>query len=169
MTINRRRFLALAAVTGVVSFAELVTVHTVAAKPESKEDKVVRIAKSFVGRTNYYVSPTETYCLGLCNDVYQTAGYNFRHYANAAAAAAGMSGRIQKNSKKGCLMFWGAWDGNSAGHAAIFLGDGKVLTSYTYTKNKKVSIVSHDEILRNLPKAAWRGYLHIGDAIRFQD
>lgn len=169
MTLNRRRFLTLAAVTGVVSFAELATVHTVAAKPESKEDKVVRIAKSFVGRTQYYVSANETYCLGLCNDVYQAAGYNFKHYYSAAAAAAGMSNRIQNNSKKGCLMFWGAWNNNSAGHAAIYLGDGKVLTSYTYNKNKKVSIVSHDEIRRKLPSSAWRGYLHIGDAIRFQD
>jgi len=166
MDLNRRQVISLTALASMIAATNLANIAIVAA--ESKEDKVVRIAKTFVGSKKYYVSTTETYCLGLCNDVYQQAGYNFKHYATAAQAADAMRGRIQNTSKKGCLMFWGSWNGNTAGHAAIFLGNGQVLTSYTYSQNKKVSVVSHDEILKKLPKSAWRGYLHIGDAIRFQ-
>ena len=166
MEINRRRFLALTAVTGIVAISNPALIDIAAA--ETKENKVVRIATSYVGKTKYYVSENETYCLALCNDVYKDAGYAFKRYSSAAVAAHTMRSRIQSKSKKGCLMFWGSWSSNTSGHAAIFLGDGKVLTSYTYNKNKKVAIVSHDDILKNLPKSAWRGYLHIGDAIRFQ-
>ena len=72
---------------------------------------------------------------------------------------------------KGCLMFWGNGAGPD-GHVAIFLGDNKVLTSYTYwgnwqpSANKKVVIVGLDTIRKKLPD--FKGYLHIGDAIRFQ-
>jgi cell wall-associated NlpC family hydrolase len=166
MDLNRRQFVSLATLASVIAATDLASMAVVAA--ESKEDKVVRIAKTYIGNTNYFVSVEETYCQKLCNDVYRQAGYDFKRYGSAAAAADAMRSRIQGTSKKGCLMYWGSWNSNIYGHAAIFLGNGQVLTSYTYNQNKKVAIVSHDEILKKLPKSAWRGYLHIGDAIRFK-
>jgi hypothetical protein len=160
MELNRRQFLTLTALASMIAVTDLTSIAVVAA--ESKEDKVVRIAKTFVGQ-DY-----NGYCLSLCNKVYADAGYPFKKYDNPVKAIAAMRSKLQGKSKKGCLMFWGTGLSKD-GHAAIFLDDDKVLTSYTYygrwNSSKKVSIVSHNTIKSTLPD--FKGYLHIGDAISF--
>jgi cell wall-associated NlpC family hydrolase len=173
MSLDRRRFLTLAAITGIAAFADLANLESVEAA-KSKEDKVVDAAKRYEGSSDYcYTSNGKLVllCLKLCGDVYQAAGYPFKRYGSAAIAYDKMKKKVQNTSKKGCLMFWGTRLGPD-GHVAIYLGDNKVLTSYTWnggwvsSSSKKVAIVNHDTIKSKLTD--FKGYLHIGDAITFQ-
>ena len=164
MQISRRRFLALTAALGAVALVHGVDLPIAMA---AKEDDVVNVAKRYNGSTNYY-----NYCLKLANDIYERAGYRFKRYGSAIQAATAMRKKIQPtNSKKGALMFWDARNGSRPyGHVAIYLGDNKVLTSWTawggYSTGNKVSIVSRDTMLNKIP--GFMGYVHIGDAITFR-
>jgi cell wall-associated NlpC family hydrolase len=164
MTISRRRFLALSAALGAVALTNGIVIPEVSAA-KSKEDAVVDVAKKYEGSNDYY-----NYCLKLANDIYAQAGYGFKRYDSAITAATVMRKKLQSKSKKGALMFWDARGSRTSGHVAIYLGDDKVLTSWTswgsYSTGSKVSIVKLKTILDKIP--GFMGYVHIGDAITFK-
>ena len=122
MELKRRDFLNLAAALAATALIEG-PVTTFAA---SKEDKVANAARSYVGSRNYY-----ELCLQLCGDAYAKAGYPFKRYGSAIQAYNAMRRKVQRSDKKGALMFWDARPTRPNGHVAIYIGDGRVVTSWT--------------------------------------
>jgi hypothetical protein len=167
MQISRRRFVTMSVALSALALTQgLIVPEMVEAKPKSKEDAVVEMAKKYNGSGDYY-----NLCLKLANDIYKNAGYGFKRYDSAILAANAMRKKIQSKDKKGALMFWDTRNGSRPyGHVAIYLGDNKVLTSWTawggYSTGNKVSIVSRDTMLNKIP--GFMGYVHIGDAITFR-
>ena len=163
MQFSRRQFLTITAALSTVMLAHGVELPVALA---AKENDVEKVAKKYEGSNNYY-----NLCLKLANDIYEQAGYRFKRYGSAIQAANAMRKKIQSKDKKGALMFWDTRNGSRPdGHVAIYLGDNKVLTSWTawgkYSTGNKVSIVSRDTMLSKIP--GFMGYVHIGDAITFR-
>lgn len=125
------------------------------AKKEALADNHARIEKVLarvrhqVGKTWYVysgASPAGWDCSGLVYWAYEQLKFHVKHSANALAH----TGRIVKTPKAGDIVTFGYRGSNSFFHAALYLGDGKIIHAGFYKGQRTTILKLTDPNLRGL-------------------
>lgn len=145
MDVSRRRFL----IVGVM-FATAVVTQPVLACPDI--EKLVDVAKTFVGSTDY-----KDDSLQLCFDIYRKAKIRLRAPYDTSLSRHRITTLVTSKirnlkTQHGALMLWQRQPEvySAPLYAALYLGGDEVLTSWNYSQGfspaEQVTIVSHKQI-----------------------